>query len=76
MKRYIKSSTTDRAIRSNSWSDFIQQIEDLGYEVDSVNKRKPEQWLTLYKNGQEYEAEVTRYSDHSYELDMKSISKI
>lgn len=70
MYRVIKASKSNtQKITSKSWSDFIRQIEiQWGYSVDSINRNKYNQFITLLKEGDEYEAEVTRYSDGTYEL--------
>lgn len=58
------------------WSAFIDQLKNAGYEVDSADKRQYSQWITLYKNGLKYSAEVTKYSDGDYELQSSNISKV
>lgn len=50
------------------WEELIEEIESEGYEVDSVDKHNPGQWIIAYKNGNEYEIEVTRYFDGTYEI--------
>ena len=50
------------------WEELIEEIESEGYEVDSVDKHNPGQWIIAYKNGNEYEIEVTRYIDGTYEI--------
>lgn len=50
------------------WAELIEEIESEGYEVDSADKHKPAQWITAYKDGEEYEIEVNKYSDGTYEI--------
>lgn len=50
------------------WEELIEEIESEGYEVDSVDKHNPGQWIIAYKNGNEYEIEVNKYSDGTYEI--------
>lgn len=50
------------------WAELIEEIESEGYEVDSADKHRPAQWITAYKNGNEYEIEVNKYSDGTYEI--------
>lgn len=62
----VKSS--DKVI-GKTWADFIQNIESqLGYEVDSADKRKPSQFIDMYKDGKYYVGEITRYYDGTFEL--------
>ena len=69
MKRYIKSSKSSDKVIGKTWADFIQNIESqLGYEVDSADKRKPSQFIDMYKDGKYYVGEITRYYDGTFEL--------
>lgn len=69
MKRYIKCSTNTCKATGRTWSEFIRNIKsDLGYEVDSVYRRTLDQLILMYLDGVEYEGEITRYSDGTYEL--------
>lgn len=47
---------------------MIEAIEYEGYEVDSADKHNPSQWITAYKDGNEYEIEVNKYFDGTYEI--------
>lgn len=73
MKIYIKSNRiycASELLQCNAkyWAELIDEIESEGYEIDSADKHKPAQWITAYKDGNEYEIEVTRYSDGTYEI--------
>jgi hypothetical protein len=69
MKRFIKCSTSSCKATGRTWSEFIRNIEStLGYEVDSAYRRTSDQLILMYLDGAEYEGEVTRYSDGTYEL--------
>ena len=50
------------------WAELIEEIESEGYEVDSADKRRPAKWIAAYKDGEEYEIEVNKYSDGTYEI--------
>lgn len=50
------------------WDELIEEIESEGYKVDSADRHKPAQWITAYKDGNEYEIEVNKYSDGTYEV--------
>ena len=53
---------------SNTWEELIKFIESSGYEVDSINRRNPSQWITAYKDDNEYEIEINKYFDGTYEV--------
>ena len=64
-----KSSKSSDKVIGKTWADFIQNIESqLGYEVDSADKRKPSQFIDMYKDGKYYVGEITRYYDGTFEL--------
>lgn len=50
------------------WAELVEEIESEGYRVDSADKHRPSQWITAYKNDKEYEIEVNKYSDGTYEI--------
>lgn len=56
------------------WSDIINGLRDLGYEVGERYDNYPSRWLLINKDGKEYEAEVTKYFDGSYELMLYNIA--
>ena len=60
------------------WSEFIRRIEDLTlFTVDSVDKQTPAQFICLYDDdGNEYEAEINKYSNGQYELRSYNITKV
>lgn len=70
MKRYIKASSSSRKAVGDTWSEFIQNIEDVfGYKVDGAYRRRPEQFILMYDESSTcYEAEVTKYFRGPYEL--------
>lgn len=65
--RTIKSGTDLLQYTARYWAELIEEIESEGYKVDSADKHRPSQWITAYKNGNEYEIEVNKYSDGTYE---------
>lgn len=66
--RTIKSGTDLLQYTARYWAELIEEIESEGYKVDSADKHRPSQWITAYKNGNEYEIEVSKYSDGTYEI--------
>lgn len=66
--RSIKSGSDLLQYTARYWAELIEEIESEGYKVDSADKHRPSQWITAYKNGNEYEIEVNKYSDGTYEI--------
>lgn len=69
-KTIVKASTkSDKKFTGKGWNQFVADIESNGYTVDSSYRSKPSQWIILKdKDGNSYDAEVTKYSDGDYEL--------
>lgn len=68
----------DRKVVGKTWDDFISNIESqTNFDVDAAYKDNPDQWIELIdKNtGKVFDAEVTPYSDGSYELMLYNIEK-
>ena len=65
-----QESESTAKIVGGTWNEFLDNIEaQTNYEVDSAFRRHANQWIELIgKDGQIYDAEVTRYSDGEYEL--------
>lgn len=66
--RNITSSSDLLQYTARYWAELIEEIESEGYEVDSADKHRPAQWIIAYKDGNEYEIEVSKYSDGTYEI--------
>ena len=66
--RKIKSASDLLQYTARYWAELIEEIESEGYKVDSADRHKPVQWITAYKDGNEYEIEVNKYSDGTYEV--------
>ena len=64
----IQSSSDLLQYTARYWAELIEEIESEGYKVDSADKHRPSQWITAYKDGNEYEIEVNKYSDGTYEI--------
>lgn len=64
----IQSSSDLLQYTARYWAELIEEIESEGYKVDSADRHKPAQWITVYKDGTEYEIEVNKYSDGTYEI--------
>ena len=64
----IQSSSDLLQYTARYWAELIEEIEYEGYQVDSADRHKPAQWITAYKDGNEYEIEVNKYSDGTYEV--------
>lgn len=64
-----ESESTSKIV-GGTWNEFLDNIEaQTNYKVDSAFRRHANQWIELIgKDGQIYDAEVTRYSDGEYEL--------
>lgn len=74
MKRFIKCSTGSCKATGRTWSELIRNIEStLGYEVDAAYRRSPDDFIALYKDGESYLGEVTKYYDGMYELLLSNI---
>lgn len=76
---YIKSSQSANKFTGRTYSDLIQDIEENSkYTVDSayLRRRKGETWIQLYDSeGNSYSAEITEYTDGSFELMEYNITK-
>lgn len=64
----IQTSSDLLQYTARYWAELIEEIESEGYQVDSADRHKPAQWITAYKDGNEYEIEVNKYSDGTYEI--------
>lgn len=84
MKRYIKASKVTelslgmKSIVGQTWKKLIKEIYDnTEFKVDSSSTEYPEQFIVLYDpDGNEYEAEVTKYSNGQYELLVDNIHEV
>lgn len=76
MYRIVKASTSADKITGKTWPEFIANIESqTKFKVDSAYRKK--YWsdiIDLLDGSDVYEAEVTKYSDGTYELLMYNIS--
>lgn len=66
--RNIKSASDLLQYTARYWAELIEEIESEGYKVDSADKHRPSQWITAYKDENEYEIDVNKYSDGTYEI--------
>lgn len=67
----------NKRITSLYWDDFLMQIENAtGLAVDSVSRYSgPAKWIVLFdSDGNEYEGEVERYSDGTFEIRTDNIN--
>ena len=67
----------NKRITSLHWDDFLTQIENAtGLTVDSVSRYSgPAKWIVLFdSDGNEYEGEVERYSDGTFEIRTDNIN--
>ena len=77
-KNDTKESIPDKAL-GKTWSDTKTELGKMGYKVDSIFSSQPPQpkeKLILYKDGKEYEAEVTKYHNGDYEILGSSIKEV
>ena len=73
-----KDSVPTKAL-GKTWSDTKTELGKMGYKVDSIFSSQPPQpkeKLILYKDGKEYEAEVTKYHNGDYEILGSSIKEV
>lgn len=60
-----------------TWEEFIKNVEDtFKFKVDAAYREHPDQFIMLYDGPKCYEAEVTQYSDGSYELVRDNIHSV
>lgn len=77
-KNDTKEPIPDKAV-GKTWSDTKTELGKMGYKVDSIFSSQPPQpkeKLILYKDGKEYEAEVTKYHNGDYEILGSSIKEV
>lgn len=66
MKRVVASENNKKYV-GRTWGDLMDALEADGYTI-SQGYNKPGPWIELRRNGIRYDAEVTKYSDYSYEI--------
>ena len=59
-----------------TWSSLVGKIKEHGYEMDSADAAHPTKSATLYRDGDEYSATITRYSNGEYELVSDNIRQV
>lgn len=77
-KKNNSDSVPNKAL-GKTWSDTKTELDKMGYKVDSIFSSQPPQpkeKLILYKDGKEYEAEVTKYHNGDYEILGSSIKEV
>lgn len=77
-KKNNSDSVPNKAL-GKTWSDTKTELGKMGYKVDSIFSSQPPQpkeKLILYKDGKEYEAEVTKYHNGDYEILGSSIKEV
>jgi hypothetical protein len=55
-------------ISAESPESMVRKLKLRGYEVDPSSKSMKSKYITLYKNGREYDAEITHYSNGDLEI--------
>lgn len=75
MKRVIIASRSTPKATGRSWDEFCRSVKKLGYTVDAADTRSYRHWIVLHRDGVEYDAEVTKYHDGTYELVENNISR-
>ena len=69
MKRMIRANKGPEKVTGDYWKQFTDNIyKEFGFDLDDMSLEEPTQFLILYKDGKEYEAEVTKYFRGPYEL--------
>ena len=68
--------STSNTIKDYSWSKFLDKVEAAtGFKVDSAYRRGYDQWIELIDDqGKIRDAEITKYFDGEYELNLSNIS--
>lgn len=67
MKRVV-ASYSQKSFGGRSWNELVAQLDRAGYKVDSAYRDWPNRWIEVIKDGKIYDAEVTTYTDGSYEV--------
>ena len=78
-KDSVKTDKVPDKALGKTWSDTKTELGKMGYKVDSIFSSQPPQpkeKLILYKDGKEYEAEVTKYHNGDYEILGSSIKEV
>lgn len=78
-KDSVKADKVPDKALGKTWSDTKTELGKMGYKVDSIFSSQPPQpkeKLILYKDGKEYEAEVTKYHNGDYEILGSSIKEV
>ena len=75
-KRKSLQESTSNTIKDYSWSKFLDKVEAAtGFKVDSAYRRGYDQWIELIDDqGKIRDAEITKYFDGEYELNLSNIS--
>lgn len=78
MKKYISASKSSAKCTGKTWREFIANLHAVSeFTVDSKNLLNPNHWITLYdEDGNEYEGEVTTYSDGTHELLFSNVDPV
>lgn len=63
-------------VAAPTWSSLVGKIKEHGYEMDSADAAHPTKRATLYRNGDEYSATITRYSNGEFELMRDNIRQV
>lgn len=76
MKRVIIASTGSKKVTGQTWDEFCNNVKDQwGFDVDGADRRRYSKWICLIKDNMIYDAEVTKYSDGTYELMYHNITE-
>lgn len=63
-------------IIGKNMTELVSNLKAQGYEMDAADQRSPQDKVTLFKDGKEYEAEVTKYPNGDYEILGSSIKEV
>ena len=63
-------------ISAESPESMVRKLKLKGYEVDPSDKSMKTKYITLYKNGNKYDAEITRYSNGDLEIQEHKIHAV
>lgn len=77
MKLHIAESNSSRKITGRTWEEFIDNIyKYTEFSVGSRDQERYSRFITLFDSNLDYEAEVTKYFDGTYELILDNIHEV
>lgn len=73
----LSSQSPSQCLLSKTWAGMINQLSELGYELDSAYREYSyDKYVIAYKDDKAYSIEVTRYSNGDYEVNTDNIVEL